>query len=55
MSDGSILQIVVLVGWLMLVITGFRSWRVSGRKTLAMIAVWAGIFAAAALFFDVIG
>ena len=55
MSEGSVIQIVVLVGWLVLVVSGYRSWRVSGTKTLAMAAIWAGIFIVAALIFGAIG
>ncbi|WP_161981482.1 hypothetical protein [Aurantiacibacter suaedae] len=54
MSEGSVLQIVVLVGWLALVVTGYRNWRVSRGKTLAMALVWLVIFGIAALIFGAI-
>ena len=54
MSEGSVLQIVLLVGWLALVVTGYRSWRVSRGKMLAMALVWLVIFGVAALIFGAI-
>jgi len=40
----SIVGIVSVLGWLVLAISGYRSHRVSGRKTLLMAAAWIGIF-----------
>ncbi|WP_191229298.1 hypothetical protein [Aurantiacibacter xanthus] len=54
MSEGDILQIVLLVGWLALVVSGYRSWRVSRNKTLAMALAWIVIFGVAALIFGAI-
>ena len=54
MSEGSVLQIVMLVGWLALVVSGYRSWRVSRSKTLVMALVWLVIFGIAAVIFGAI-
>ena len=54
MSEGNILQIVLLVGWLALVVTSYNRWRVSRSKTLMMALVWLVIFAVAALLFGAI-
>lgn len=40
----SIVAIISVLGWLVLAIGGYRSHRVSGRKTLLMAAAWLGIF-----------
>ncbi len=40
----SIVAIISVLGWLVLAISGYRSHRVSGRKTLLMAAGWLGIF-----------
>ncbi|MXO58860.1 hypothetical protein GRI89_04810 [Altererythrobacter salegens] len=49
------LSIIVLVGWLILVVAGFRSYRVSGRKVLLYGVIWASIFIAVALVFYTMG
>ena len=54
MSEGSLLQIVLLVGWLALAVSGYRSWRLSRSKTLAMALAWLVIFGIAALIFGAI-
>ena len=54
MNEGSILRIVVLVGWLALVVTSYSRWRVSRSKTLMMALVWLVIFGVAALIFGAI-
>lgn len=40
----SLVLLVSATGWLVLAIYGYRSQRVSGRKTLVMAAIWLGIF-----------
>jgi hypothetical protein len=50
-----ILSIVALSGWLILAMSGFRSYRVSGRKTLLYILIWATIFLALGIVFHTMG
>jgi hypothetical protein len=44
MSEGALVSLVAMVGWLVLMIFGYRSYRVDGRKTLSMVMIWLGIF-----------
>ena len=39
-----IVALISLLGWLVLVTSGYRTHRVSGRNTLLMAALWMGIF-----------
>jgi hypothetical protein len=50
-----LVSIVALAGWLILALSAYRSNRVSGRKTLTYVFVWASIFLAAALLFGAVG
>lgn len=44
MSEGAIVSIVAMVGWLVLMLSGYRSFKVDGRKTLMMAGIWLGVF-----------
>ncbi|WP_305096011.1 hypothetical protein [Croceibacterium aestuarii] len=50
-----VLSIIVLVGWLILAVAGFRSYRVSGRKVLLYVLIWASIFVVVAIVFRTMG
>lgn len=50
-----ILSIVALSGWLILAVSGFRSFRVSGRKTLLYILIWVTIFLVMGIVFHTMG
>ncbi len=54
MNENSIIQIVALVGWLVLAIGAFASFRLSWREGLRMALVWAAIFTGAALLISLI-
>lgn len=47
----SLPSLVAMVGWLILVVSGYRSYRVSGRTTLTYVLIWASAFGLAALVF----
>jgi len=51
MSEGGVIYLVALLGWLVLAWSGYRSYQLGTRKTLTMILIWAAIFAAVALIF----
>ena len=51
----SVVVIVSMLGWLVLAVSGYRSHRVSGRKTLMMAAIWIGIFGALILALSMLG
>lgn len=55
MNEFGIVHLVALAGWLAMVIAGYRSFRVGGRKTVTMILIWASIFLGAALLFSALG
>jgi len=51
----SIVAIVSVLGWLGLAVSGYRSHKVSGRKTLMMAAIWIAIFGGLFLLLSVVG
>jgi len=51
----SIVAIVSVLGWLVLAVSGYRSHKVSGRKTLMMAAIWIAIFGGLFLLLSVVG
>lgn len=55
MTGFALVSIVALAGWLILALSAYRSFRLSGRKTLTYILIWASIFLAAALVFRTAG
>lgn len=54
MNEYQIVSLISLLGFLILVISGFRARRVDWRKGLFMAGMWAGIFAITALFIDLV-
>ena len=51
MSEGQIISLVAVIGSLILVGSGYRSYCVGGRKTLTMVLIWIGAFLLAAAAF----
>lgn len=43
-SQGQMISLVALVGWLILVVSGFASYRLGARQIVRMALVWATIF-----------
>ena len=54
MTEGSIVQIVALVGWLVLVGSALASYRLEWKSALRMALVWGAIFASVFLFVSVV-
>lgn len=54
MNDHQLVSLISLVGFLILVSSGFRARRVEWRKGLFMAGAWAGIFAVVVLFIDMV-
>jgi len=50
-----LVSIIALAGWLILALSAYRSHRLSGRKTLTFVLIWASIFLAVALLFAAVG
>lgn len=46
-SQGQVMSLVVLIGWLILVVSGFASYRLGARQVIRMALVWAAIFVGA--------
>ncbi len=44
-------SIIAMLGWLILVMGAYRSYRVNTAKTLRMALTWAAIFTGVAIFF----
>lgn len=43
-SQGQLIALVALLGWLILVVSGFASFRLGARQVVKMVLVWAAIF-----------
>jgi hypothetical protein len=43
-SQGQMISLVALIGWLILVASGFASYRLGARQIVRMALVWAAIF-----------
>ena len=52
MSEGSFIQIIALIAWLVLATKAFASFRLGWKENVRMALVWAGIFVAVALVFS---
>ena len=48
------LALIALIGWLILVASGFRSYKVGWSRGLVMAGFWAGIFAVVLLFIQIV-
>ena len=51
-GEGQWVSIIALVGWLVLMLGAYRSYRVDTGKTVRLVLVWAAIFAAVAFVFS---
>ncbi|WP_171033004.1 hypothetical protein [Qipengyuania marisflavi] len=54
MSEHQIVSLISLVGFLILIASGFRSHNLSWKRGLYMAGLWAGIFAVVMLFIDAV-
>lgn len=43
-SQGQLISLVALVGWLIVVASGFASFRLGARQVVRMSLIWLGIF-----------
>ena len=55
MSEGALVSLVALLGWLVLVAGAFRAHRIGARKAIVLALIWASIFLAVAFVFSLIG
>ena len=55
MTGFGLVSLVALAGWLILALSAYRSYQVSGCKTLTYLLIWASIFFAVALVFRTAG
>ena len=55
MNETALISLIALLGWLVLAVGAFRSYRVGGRKMVTLGLTWAAIFVAVALVFHVVG
>lgn len=46
-SQDQVMSLVALIGWLILVVSGFASYRLGARQVIRMALVWAAIFVGA--------
>lgn len=51
MTGGAWIYLIATLGWIVLLVFGYRSYRVDGRRTLSMIMIWLGIFILMILLF----
>lgn len=54
MTEYQIVSLISLLGFLILVSSGFRTRRLDAKRTLYMAGAWAGIFAIVILFIDLV-
>jgi hypothetical protein len=50
-----LLSIIALAGWLVLALSAYRSYEMSGRKTLTFVLIWVSIFIVVVLIFASMG
>ncbi|NQX93735.1 MAG: hypothetical protein HRT64_02205 [Erythrobacter sp.] len=55
MNDMAIVSVISLVGWLVLVVMGFASFRLSWGKTAQLALVWLAIFVGLFLLVGLLG
>lgn len=55
MNDGSILSIVLMLGWLVLVGSAFASFKLGWSKIMKLALIWLAIFAGLFLIADLMG
>ena len=49
-----LVSIIALGGWLILALSAYRSYRMSGRKTLTYLLIWSSIFLLVILLFSAV-
>ncbi len=54
MSQVQWVSVIALLGWLVLVLGAYRSYRVDTGKTIRMALTWAAIFTGVAIFFSMV-
>lgn len=54
MNEYQIVSLISLLGFLILVASGFRSHNVDWKRGLYMAGAWAGVFAIVILFIDIV-
>lgn len=54
MSEVQIVSLVAMIGWLVLVGAGYRSYRAGGRKSITFALIWVALFLGVALIFGAI-
>ena len=54
MGEVQWVSIIAMVGWLVLVLGAYRSYKVDTGKTIRMALTWAAIFAGVAVFFTLV-
>ena len=55
MSEGALVSLIALLGWLVLVASSYRAHRIGARKAIVTALIWASIFIAVALVFSLTG
>ena len=54
MNEYGAVQLVALLGWLVLAVSAFASYRLGWKESVRMALLWAGIFMAVALLFSLV-
>ena len=54
MSEGAVVSLIAMLGWLVLVLSAYRSYQVDVSKTIRMALIWASIFTGMAFFFTLV-
>ena len=54
MNENQVMSLVAMTGWLVLMLAGYRSYKVNGTKTLTMALIWMAIFAFVLLVFSMV-
>lgn len=52
MTEGSLVSLIALLGWLALVAAGYRSHQTKPRTTITYVLIWAALFGGVALVFS---
>lgn len=55
MSEGALVSLIALLGWLFLIWRSGALRNMSGNRKMALAAIWVAIFAAMALIFRAVG
>jgi hypothetical protein len=55
MNDLGIVSLIAMIGWLLLIVAGFASFKLSWGKTAQLALVWLAIFVGLFLLVDLLG